>query len=75
MFDFKAENFPFKLACYEGVSDPTEINNYVKKEQPPVALVDARKIISLAHLQVAVLNTRHLNYEGKFNQKTYIWNF
>ena len=69
MFDFQAEQFPFKIACYEGITDPDEINGFIKKEHPPVALVDARQIISLAHIQVAVLNMRSLEARGKMQSK------
>ena len=69
MFDFKAENFPFKIACYENIEDPDSINNFIKKEQPLVALIDARSIISLPHIQVAVLNTKAIESRGKMQSK------
>ena len=69
MFDFTIESIPFKVYCYENIEDPDQLNEYIKKERPPLALIDGRQIISLAHLQIAVLNTKSLESRGKMQSK------
>lgn len=69
MFDFTAEQFPFKLACFEGIEDPEAINNFIKEKQPQIALIDARQIISLSHVQVAVFNTRTHEQRDRMQSK------
>lgn len=57
--------------CYfKNIGDTTTINEYIKTNQPPVALIDARTIISLAHVQVTILNMKSIEERGQMQSKS-----
>ena len=70
MVEFFADKYKFKMCYFENIGDPQTINDYIKANQPPVALIDARTIISLAHVQVAILNMRTIQERDQTQSKS-----
>lgn len=69
MCDFEASDIHFHVYCYTNVTGSDEINNYLKANQPPICLVDAKIIICIKQIQVAVLNAVALQKSEKMQSK------
>jgi tRNA threonylcarbamoyladenosine modification (KEOPS) complex Cgi121 subunit len=57
------------IYCFTEVTQNTDILNFLKEHQPPVTLVDAKTIVGLKQIQVAVLNALTFQKQGKMEAK------
>jgi len=70
MFDYEAEGTKFKLCCYYNLPNAEEISTYLKDNQPPLVLIDARMVVSIRQIKTAVYNALILEKSGKMQSKS-----
>ncbi|OHS94809.1 hypothetical protein TRFO_38993 [Tritrichomonas foetus] len=70
MSDFEVAGNHFKVACFTEVTSPTEINQFLKEKRPEICLVDAKIIISIRQIKVALLNALSLQKTNQMQCRT-----
>ena len=70
MTDFEVAGNHFKVCCYPQITSPSEINHFLKENNPDICLVDAKIVISVRQLKIAVLNALALKKSNHMQCQT-----